>query len=271
MAPKGKGQKAKAPAKRAYRPRRKTAPRAKGQFKKKVLSVINSVAEDKHLYTSSSETTLINFNSGINSIGDMLQIFPNQSEGDAENNRDGDEIRLKSFNVKGYLRVTPILTGVPGNNILQVGIRMMVLSLKKSSSWDLVTSSPTPLLSLLRTGGTTKGFTGVISDLFAPVNTDLYTCHYNKVHYCNQTYSNRDTAVGYFETDIKNQIKFFNINLKVKDKKLLYDDDTNSGVLPTNYAPFLVMGYSYLNGGSPDTVSTNVGLHYQSHVTFQDL
>lgn len=271
MAPKGKGQKAKAPAKRAYRPRRKTVTKAKGQFKKKVLSVINSVAEDKHLYTSNSETALTLFNSGINSVADMLQIMPNQSEGDAENNRDGDEIRLKSFNVKGYIRVVPVLNGPTGNPICQVGIRMMVLSLKKATSWDLVTSSPTPLLSLLRTGGTTKGFTGVISDLFAPVNTDLYTCHYNKVHYCTQEYVNRDTTVGYWNTDIKNQIKFFNINLKVKDKKLLYDDDTNGGILPTNYSPFLVMGYSYLNSGTPDTISTNVGLHYQSHITFQDL
>lgn len=258
-------------SKRSYRPRRKTAPKAKGLFKKKVMSVINSVAEDKVMYTSNNESALVNFNSGITTVSDMCQILPNNNDGVNENNRIGDELRLKTFNVKGYLRVIPVASGPTGNAICQVGVRMMILSLKKAPSWDLVQSSAAPLSSLLRAGGASKGFTGLISDLFAPINTDLFTTHYNKVHYCTQEFVNRDTTAGYWSSDIKNQIKFFNINLKVKDKKLTYDDDTNGGLLPTNYAPFLCIGYSYLNGGTGDVVAANVGLHYQSHITFQDM
>lgn len=258
--------------KRSSKSKTKKSTRPKGVFRKKVISVINSFAEDKHLYTSNSESTLTQFNSGINSTADMLQILPNCTEAVGESSRIGDEIRLKSFNVKGYLRVIPALGGQSGSQILQVGVRMMILSLKKSTSWDLVQSSSAPLSNLLRVGASTKGFTGLISDLQAQVNTDLFTVHSNKVYYCTQTFSNvGTTSAGYWETDIQNQIRFFNINLKVKDKKLMYDDDTNSGLLPTNYAPFLVMGYSYLNGATPDTLATSVGLHFQSHVSFQDL
>lgn len=259
-------------------PRGKRATKAKSAkklaarpvFKKAVQKIVSSMSEDKMAYHCPSESALVNFNSIISSTGDYLQVIPNMTTGDEENQRQGDEITVKNLSVKGYLRFIPAVVA-SDVKFSQVGVRLMCLSLKKTSSWDLVTGSATPLNSLLKRGGTTVGFSGQLSDLFNPVNTDLFTVHGNKVFYMTQNNNSFATNVGYWSVDIKDQIKFFNFNIKMKNKKLKYDDDTNSGLLPTNSAPFLVVGYVYLNGNVPDTVVSNLGMYYQSVLRYEDI
>lgn len=242
---------------------------AKPVFAKAVKKIVSSMAEDKEAYHSPDESQLVYFNSLISQTGDILRVMPNMTTGNEENQRSGDEITAKSLKIKGYVRFTPVQTA--GDvKFSQVGVRLMCVSLKKATSWDLVSASASPLLSLLRRGGTTVGFSGQISDLFNPINTDLFTVHGNKVFYMTQNNNSFATNVGYWSTDIKDQIKFFNFDVKLKNKKLKYDDDTNSGLLPTNAAPFLLVGYVYLNGTVGDTVPTNLGLHYQSILRFED-
>lgn len=239
-------------------------------FKRAVKKIVHSMAENKMAYHTTSDSQLTYFNSTIASTGDILQIVPNITVGDEENQRDGDSITAQSLTVKGYVRFTPVQTA--GDiKFSQVGVRLMCVSLKKSPSWDLAAASSTPLLSLLKRGGTTVGFSGQLSDLYNPINTDLFTVHGNKVFYLTQNNNSFATNVGYWSTDVKDQIRFFTFNLKCKDKKLLYDDDTNSGLLPTNYAPFLLVGYVYLNGTVGDTLVSNLGMQYQSILKFEDI
>lgn len=239
-------------------------------FKRAVKKIVNSMAEDKMAYHAPSESQLTFFNSTIASTGDFIQVLPNISSGDEENTRDGDQITAKSLTVKGYIRFTPVVTA--GDiKFSQVGVRVMCLSLKKSPSWDLAAASSTPLLSLLKRGGTSVGFSGQLSDLYNPINTDLFTVHGNKVFYLTQTNNNFATNAGYWHNEIKDQIKFFQFNLKCRDKKLIYDDDTNAGILPTNYAPFMLLGYVYLNGSVGDTLVSNLGMHYQSILRYEDI
>lgn len=261
---------------KAFKPRAKKVS-TKKTFVKSVTKIAQGVldknAEDKIMYHTSGDAVLLNFNSTISTTSDYIQILPNCSSSVEENGRVGDKVTVNRYNVSGYIRFNPALgamsTGSPG--VCQVGIRMMILSLKKSQSWDLVTSSANPLLNLLRRGGTTVGYSGQIADLSNPINTDLFTVHHNKVFYMSQTFTGQTTAVGFYNTDIANQIKFFNFSMKCKKKVLSYDDDTNSGLLPTNYAPFMLIGYSYLNGQTADTVSTNLGAQIQSSLYYQDV
>lgn len=260
---------------KAYKPRVRKARNAKKLasrpvFKKAVKQIVSSMAEDKMAYHCPSEATLVNFNSVISAVGDYIQVMPSMTTGDEENQRQGDQITAKSLKVKGYLRFTPVQTA--GDiKFSQVGVRIFCLSLKKSSSWDLVSGSNSPLLSLLRRGGTTVGFSGQLSDLFNPVNTDLFTVHGNKVFYMTQNNNSFATNVGYWSTEVKDQIKFFNFDIKMRNKKLIYDDNTNGGLLPTNSAPFLLVGYVYLNGSAGDSVVSNLGMYYQSVLRFEDI
>lgn len=252
----------------------KSVRKPKGVFKKKVQAVIRSMAEDKTAYTSLDESTLVTFNSAINNTAEILQIVPNIAEGSAENQRIGDRIKPTSLTISGYIRFNPVLTGninpaTPG--VCQVGVRLFIVSLKSKSNLTEVQASAAPLNQLLKKGGTNVGFTGLISDLQAPVNTDLWTLHHSKVFYLSQSYNNYATQVGYWETDISNQIRFFKHSLKVKSKTFNYDDGTSSSLQPTNYAPVMLLGYSYLNGQTPDAVAANCGLFYNSILTYEDM
>lgn len=254
--------------------RKSVVRRAKGNFKKKVQQVIKSMAEDKTAYHSLDESSLVTFNSAINNTAEILQIVPSIAEGTGENQRVGDRIKPTSLTIQGYIRFNPIITGaIPAGSagVCQVGVRMFIVSLKSKSNLTEVQSSITPFNQLLKKGGTNVGFTGLISDLFAPVNTDLFVCHHSKVFYLTQTYNNYATQVGYWETDISKQLKFFKHTLKVKSKTLNYDDGTSSSLQPTNYAPVMLLGYSYLNAQTPDVVAANCGLFYSTQMTYEDM
>lgn len=244
----------------------------KSNFKKSVLSVIKSQAEDKHAYHTNGNASLVMFNSTIDAVSDMVQIIPSISESAFENGRVGERIRVSSFNVRGYLKFnTNVATGDLKNGA--VAVRMFLLSMKGKLSKDAVESSANPLQLLLRKGGATAPFSGLISDITSPVNTDVFTVHYDKVMYLNQSSlinfgTPTNTAVA---SNTANLVRFFNINLKCKNKDLKYDDDINSGLHPTNYYPFLCLGYSYMDGSTADTLTQKLGMEFTSHLSYEDM
>lgn len=227
--------------------------------------------ETKHAYHTSGDG-LTKFNSGITATGDMMQIMPNISQGTADNARIGDQIRGQKLNVKGYVKFdTTTSSGYNNQGNPTVLCRLMVVSLKTKPNYTEATSSSTPLSGLLKKGGTTTSFSGILSDIYAPINTDLWTVHSDRRFYLNQDYlaqygGGTQQIVG---QDIKNTVKFFNISVKCK-KLMKYDANISSGVLPTNFGPMLLLGYSYLNADSPDTLSTKLGLQYDSLFSYED-
>lgn len=246
-------------------------------FEKKVKAVISSQTETKQAYFSTGDSLTL-FNSGINSGADMFQVLPSISIGSADNQRIGDQLNGKTLNIRGYMRLTPkAATGTVTNDpkISNVVCRLMVLSLKQCSNYGLAVNQASQLTALLKKGGTTTAFTGALSDIYAPINTDIFTCHHNSVHYLTQDYVFVPSSTGgtYVNApvamDVKDTVKFFNIPLKVK-KLMKYEVTCDAGIRPTNYGAFLCMGYSYLSGDSPDVVNTQVGLQFISTFNYED-
>lgn len=249
---------------------RKVSVRPSKTLTRTVKKIVSSMQETKQAYTSSGNT-LTMFNSGIDSVGDYIQILPSIAQSVADNGRVGDQIRGQNLNVKGFVRLN-VNDVADSTRLPQVAVRLMVCSLKNKSNWSDVGSSAVPLTTLLRKGGTTTGFTGVLSDLHAPINRDVFTVHADKKFYLKQDYLNGIGASipsQYVNQDISKAIKFFNISVKCK-KLMKYDASISSGLYPTNFAPFLLLGYCYLDGSSPDTVSTNLGLNYDSTFSYED-
>lgn len=241
-------------------------------FKKFVKKVVRSMAEKKQAYTSSGNA-LVMFNSGIDSTADIQPIIPAIGQGVDSNNRSGQSITATNLNIKGHIRLN--FNDVSDSTKLpNVMVRMMVLSIKPKATYGDVTASSAPLATLLRKGGTTVGFTGLLSDLYAPINTDVFTVHHDKKFHLSQSYLNGIGASipsQYVAQDASKICRFFNLNVRCKNKVLKFDEDISSDSFPVNWSPFLVLGYSYLDGSSPDTVSTNVGLAYDSTLTFFDM
>lgn len=242
------------------------------ELEKKIVSVLHKQVEDKQAWLHSGNT-YISFNSGINASGDMLQVIPNIGQGVDTHQRMGDDIRAKKCRISGNIRLLP-------NNSLDVTtltamyVRMFVVSFKNRSNYTDATGQTTALASLLKKGGTTTAWTGVLSDLNAPVNTDEFTVHAERKFYLSQSNiqsSGASAPSARLVTDLRNTMAFFNINLKCKNKKLMYDGTVGSDLQPTNWAPFILLGYCWLDGSSPDTLSTNLQMEYGVDFRFEDI
>jgi len=239
-------------------------------FTKAVQSVIHKDAENKSAYHA---IDTVSFNSGINSTGDMQRILPNCQVGTAENQRIGEQCRLQSLSLKGHLMLSTANNSIANSRI---GVRVFIVQPRNLSGFPDVTASATWLNRLLQKGGANVGFTGIISDLYAPINTDDIITYYDKVYYCTMPYIYTATlgvpTSGYSTTtiDYLNSVKFFNIKLKVKNKLLKYDKDY-SGDQPTSYSPVMLVGYTHLDGSAADVVTTQVQVSYDSVSSYEDM
>lgn len=263
-------------SRKTYRRRRRVGTKVRAKpsksFVKKVRQVLHKQVETKHAYHTTANSSMIFFNSGINSTSEMYQILPSISQGTADNARIGDQIRAQSLNMKGYIKLDINSSGISNSDLCAVVARLFVVSLKTKPNYTEAISSSTPLSGLLKKGGTTTGFSGVLSDIYAPVNTDLWTVHADRKFYLNQSHiqNYNSTTNAIVPVDIKNTVKFFNINVRCKNKVLKYDNNISSGTLPTNYGPIFLIGYSFLNGASPDTLSTRLGVQYDAMFSYED-
>lgn len=257
---------------RKYVSKRRAVRKAKSSnLVRKIKQVMSSLTETKQAYYNSGNT-LTMFNSGIDSVGDLQQIVPNIANGVEDNQRVGQQIRAKSMNIRGYIKLN-INDVNDSTKLPAVVARMMVVSMKTAPNFTEAQAQASKIGTLLKKGGTTVSFTGLLSDIHAPINTDVFTVHSDRKYYLNQSYVNA-TGVSPPSTvlaqDVKNTVKFFNINVRCKNRLLKYDEDVSSDLLPTNFAPFILLGYSYLDGSAADTLSTNLGLQYISTFNYED-
>lgn len=265
---------------RTYISKRKAIRRAKrSNFVRNVKQVIQSLTETKEAYTTSGNSSLTMFNSAIDSTGDMMAIMPSIAQGVKDNERIGDQVRGQSLNIRGHIKLNinafdALPTATDLTKLPSVVARLMIVSLKSKPSYLEAVSSSAPLATLLKKGGTTVAFTGVLSDIYAPINTDAWTVHADRKFYLNQSFVNTlgtSAPSTVIAQDIKNTVKFF--NLRVRCKKLMkYDEDVSSGLYPTNFGPMLLLGYSYLSGETPDSglATPQLGLQYDAVFRYED-
>jgi len=238
--------------------------RNNNNFKKRVLAVLKSRAETKQAYTTQAPLDL---NSGILTVADNLRIIPNISIGTADNNRIGDQICANKLTLSGIVQMLPQTAGQSAG-VCKIGIRCMILTPKAYPNWATAGGITTWQNYLLKKGGTVTQFTGDISDLFAPINRDAVTVHYNKVFYVNQGYIFSGTTTGNFEQN--NMVRFFKKTFKWKNKVFKYDANIDSGVTPTNVGMIMVVGYCFVDGTAPDSLATRVRIQFDSILDYED-
>lgn len=243
-------------------------------FRKKVLSVIHKESEDKCAYGSTGNS-LVMFNSGVSSSsGDVMQLVPSIAVGTADNQRIGDEIRAKSLHIKGAL-VMSVDAQLNVTTSKRIAVRIMVVQPKRYNCLsDIQTNYALWTAGLLKKGGTQSSFTGLLSDLWAPINTDEITKYYDKVVYMTQPYLGTNSGTTSVNTvtpvDLIKTTKFFNIKLPCRNRKLRYDPQSDNDLQPTTYNPVMLIGYTHLDGSSADIIGTQVGLTYDAMMYYED-
>lgn len=235
------------------------------EFTKKVKKVLNKVQETKIAWR---QATNVNYNSVMTDATDVTNnyLVPNITNGTGISNRIGERITLKSLNIKGHI-ITNITNTTYEN--CRIGVRMLIVQPKDTSSQTSIDdTSGNWLYSLIREGGTTAAFGGLVRDLYSPINKDLITCYYDKLFYMQMPY-NAISVTGV--QNVQSMTKFFDINLKVKGKVLRYDNSVDGGVASVNFNPVLLIGYAKLDSSAADTGTTaKINLNYVSEIHFTD-
>lgn len=241
------------------------------KFAKAVQKVIHANAETKMATVQQAFTS---FNSAISVAGDIYPIIPAINQGIQDNNRLGDQCRGQKIRLRGHLIMAQNYnTGVSN---CRIAVRLMVVQPKAYATLDTVQANyATWMPSLLKRGGTSVAFTGLISDLYSDVNTDAITCYYDKIIYMTLPHENRITGTTNVNTvgvsDLRQTVKFFDLTRSLRNKLLKYDPAFTSGQQPSNFSPVLVVGYAHLDGSSPDTVDTQVSIQFNSNLYFEDM
>lgn len=234
-------------------------------LKQLINKSIDSKVETKQGFVTLTPT---DFNSGISGVGDVLRVIPNMTQGPDGHNRLGDVIEPQSINLRMIVQMLP-----QGANATyydrKIAVRLMLITPKQFPNWAAASAgTATWMPQLLKKGGVTGGFTGDISDLYAPYNVEAITCHWQKVLYFNQNAFPNGTLNT--TLDQSHLVKFVNKTIKLKGKKWHYSADVDSGLTPVDAGYFLVLGYCFVDGTAPDTLSTRIRFQYDSVLNYQD-
>lgn len=233
-------------------------------FAKRVQKVIDKNAEDKVAY---AQQAYAGYNSNMTAQSDVLPLIPSVTKGSNDNLRIGDQIRAKYLTVRGMISTNLNIATTQGK--CRIAVRQIICQPKMFTNWEGVYNNyGTWTATLLKKGGTTAGFTGVLSDIHSEINTDAITVYKDRVFYINTPWIQSATGAASTVTTVRH----FNYKLPLRNKILKYDDGINSGITPTNYCPVMLIGYAYVDGTiSPDTVNTAIQEEHVCNLHFQDM
>lgn len=224
------------------------------QTHEKILQ--NPSTTPQHLPNVPSSTSyLFNLMPRIVQAGDTASTPSNRET------RVGSQVRLSSFNIKGRTFID-VNDGAIEPDRACITCRLLVMSCKKypvftdvNANWatgDMLRDK------FLKLGSEENPFDGYQFGLDIPVNHDLFTVHHEKHFVLNRgniqsrSYGGVPVTEGYGSAHMPFVYKYFNFNLKVKNKILKFSDETS--VSPTNYAPFAILCWAYTNGAAPSIV-----------------
>lgn len=204
---------------------------------------------------------IVNVDSAIGNA-DWSLIIPATVQGDARENRMGAELTLTSLIIRGFIRMTP--DGSSTGDALMA--RLMVVSAKRQARHVNVTDLSN---SLLREGSQPRTYDGTLEHHYMPTNTAYITKHFDRSYIMatdHITYVDGGTGGDSEDTRVAQRIviKPFTIRLKVRGKKLRYEN--NSSQYPENFSPLIGLGFANMNTNAFDA---NTRLSYFFHVTMR--
>lgn len=238
--------------------------RSSRAFNRKVRSVLFRTAETKQVRLNGSTT---GWNSGINSAADQVLILPSIAQGTQDYQRVGSKCQAIRLRFVLYAQLT-WLSGSTTNT--RCGVRVLIWSpkaIKSNTNIVNITSS------LFRVGNGASGyFDGTPNSIFADVNNDYITTYYDKVHIVSQPYIRYDGGASSVNTALAADLSksYFKVRLNKKLRRVLtFDSPGDSN--PTNMVMYLSVGYGWLDGGTADTLSTNINGFWNSTLDFKDI
>lgn len=196
---------------------------------------------------------------GIPSSADLMRLLPSiQQSGITDSGtvvpasrerRLGSKIKLTKLNCQFMFHIPPAVTA--SNDTASVQCRLLILSCKSIKKFSLLKAQweggSTQNLSrrYLKQGDQETSFQGDLWSLRFPVNTALFTKHYDKRFIINRGLPQTTGNAG--GRTVPDAIRTINVNLKVKNKYIRFPEPGLSE--NEDYAPFAILMYAPTNGG----------------------
>jgi len=196
----------------------------------------------------------------LTGTGELMRLFQNVDQGDSREDRTGSKIKLQNIHMRYMFHISPDFAQVNANSA--ISCRLLVLSSKQFTKWTEMVTEWTGNANLgrkyLRNGATQTWFQGDLKSLEYPVNTALFTTHYDKRFVLNRGKNLGDDSSGLAR--MVDPVKLISLNLKVKNKVVQFADSTVN--VASNYSPFAILLYAPINGdistSSPGPITGNV-------------
>lgn len=202
------------------------------------------------LQTSGAPSGIIQLMPSIHQVGQDL--MGGSTQVDNLESREGSQVKLKSFTVNLSIRMRPSY-GNTQDYMSGIRYKILVLSCKKhpdfkdlmTQYWD-TTASANLQTQLFLQGATPEPWGSLYQNFQNPVNTNLFTVHAEKTGTLTRGMIQGD-ATG---SAAHMPLAVHNLKLRLKCKSRILKFDDPGHVQPSNYQPFLFVGYQSYDGTS---------------------
>lgn len=236
-------------------------------FVRRVKRIINAQVERKMYVTYGANQTI---NTALGSTPTSLNLMPQISQGTAQEQRIGQQIKITRAWVKGFVNLLPY--NVSSNPLsTPIWIKIWLLTAKLTNSAGL--SNTTISTGFFEVGTDTVGPQGNMLDLAFPVNKDAFTVYKSKKINLGATYASGTGQVGtsgYFDNSKMSIPFYFNYGRHFKSQ-LKYNDDSAAlnGNYPYNRNCYLVFQAVYADGST--ATGPIAEYHYTINIEYTDM
>lgn len=260
-----------APRKFWFKPRRPRSKRGKKSGKSRVSKATkNYVKRELHRNIENKEVIRYTANEGITSTLNATPIgipcIPALSQGTAENNRIGNNVKCVKGTITGRVNLLPYNATT---NPLSTPILVKMWLVRHLGINGQVAMSGLSWTNFFRGNGTTLGFQQSPLDMFLPINSDYWKVLATKTFKLGAASATATGAVGtggYFDNSPMSVPFYFNFGKKLR-KILKYSED-NALNYPTNDNCYVAV--QVVNADGSSTAVTPAEWHYVIDFKFED-
>lgn len=238
--------------------------------KPQLYRAINRNIETK---IATNQYTITAFNSGISATGDFITLLPSITVSGANYGRVGNKIRPIKMIIRGYIVYDSTSLGAD-NDARMLGARMFVLQDKGIRCYtDQNTSNIS--YNVLNNGSSSTIYGGSAMSWILPANHDQFKIYADKKFkllkpygYTNNTTPSSTNAILAMNNTLFHP---FTVVLNQKQLPSVLTYDSNESVnYPTNFAPYIALGYSDLLNATPDVTGTQLSMEFVCELHYKD-
>lgn len=248
---------------------RKRGPYWKASVKKIIQETLSRSMEKKTLQFAPNAIALVNVNNSNWPSSNVLRLTPGNSgpnllQGAGQGQRIGNQVNVKKLMFNFTLSSRPYDAG--NNPTPEANFVRMILFYER----DFPNDVPNPTTNLFQLGSSSSAIIGNVSDMIAPVNTDLYVQLAErtfKVGYASYPDPTTGALINGSNNDFEQTVLCKWDVTKYVPKKMQFSDNSSE---PTSRGLFVCIMLARANGGAGGSTTVPISMRYWTDLEFTD-